>query len=189
LSAASSRRDPLRVRPELFAGGAVVAGALTGPGGQVAGRRKHRDVRADLGDDDLGAAALHAGDAAQQSDRRLERGDALLDRVREPLDRLVQEVQVGEDRADQQRVQVAKAPLERFTQRGHLLPQPALANSTRSLGSVLPARSASSIARPQAPSRSDATQSSLTSVSSSALCNRWASRWRSSICVLRYRVS
>ena len=34
-----------------------------------------------------------------------------------------------------------------------------------------------------------ATQSSLIPVSSSALCSRLASRWRSAICVLRYRVS
>ena len=39
------------------------------------------------------------------------------------------------------------------------------------------------------PRMSVATQSSLMFVSSSALCSRLASRWRSAICVLRYRVS
>jgi hypothetical protein len=62
----------------------------------MACRRERGHVRADLGDDDLGGALLHAGNAAQQPDRRLERGDALLDGVREPVDLLVEEVQVGE---------------------------------------------------------------------------------------------
>jgi hypothetical protein len=55
-------------------------------------------------------------------------------------------------------------------------------------GSLVPATSASSIARPETPRMSVATQSSLMPVSSSALCSRLASRWRSAICVLRYRV-
>jgi hypothetical protein len=66
--------------------------------------RKGGHVAAGLGDDHLGGAALHAGDRAQQLNRRRERGDLLLDRGREALDRLVQEVDVGEDLPDDQRV-------------------------------------------------------------------------------------
>ena len=47
---------------------------------------------------DLGGAPLHAGDRAEQLNRRRERGELLLDRVGEPLDLLVEEVEVGEDR-------------------------------------------------------------------------------------------
>ncbi len=50
----------------------------------------------------------------------------------------------------------------------------------------MPETNASSIARPDLPRMSVATQSSLMPVSSSALCSRLASRWSSAICVLRY---
>ena len=62
------------------------------------------------------------------------------------------------------------------------------ASSANTLGSVVPRHSASSMSRPDLPRMSLATQSSLIPVSSSALCSRLASRWRSWICVLRYRV-
>ena len=91
-------------------------------------------VGADLGDDHLGGAPLNAGDGAQQFNGRLERGDALLDRVGEPLDLLVQEVQVGEDRADQQRVQVVEAAFQSLAQRGDLLPQAAFGQLGEDLG-------------------------------------------------------
>ena len=60
-----------------------------------------------------------------------------------------------------------------------------LASSASTAGSVVPATSASSIARPEAPRMSVATQSSLIPVSSRILCSRFASRWRSPICALR----
>ena len=63
-----------------------------------------------------------------------------------------------------------------------------LASSARTVASVVPDTSASSIARPDAPRMFDATQSSLMPVSSRILCSRLASRWRSAICVLRYLV-
>jgi hypothetical protein len=83
-----------------FAGRLVVAGALAGPGGEVPGCGEHAQVGADLGDQQLGCALLDARDRAQQLNRRPERADLLLDRVREPLDLFVEEVEVGEDRAD-----------------------------------------------------------------------------------------
>src|ERR1044072_8696683 len=87
----------------LFAGGAVVAGALSGPRCEVPGGGEDAHVCADLGDDDFGGAPLNARDRAQQFNGCVERGDAFLDRVREAVDLLVEEVQVREDRADQRR--------------------------------------------------------------------------------------
>jgi hypothetical protein len=57
---------------------------------------------------------LHAGDRAQQPHRVSERGDLLLDRIGEQRDLLVKEVQLGEDRADDQRVLSVKAALQRL---------------------------------------------------------------------------
>ena len=127
--------EPLRSLAGLpgaaLAGGLVVAGALAGPGGEVLGGREDAHVGADLGDDHLGCAPLNAGDRAEQLNGRRERGDLLLDRVREPVDLLVEEVDVGEDRADPQRVQLIEAALERLLERRELRAQPALAPGRR----------------------------------------------------------
>ena len=56
-----------------------------------------------------------------------------------------------------------------------------LARPARTTGSVVPRQSASSIALPETPRMSVATQSSLIPVSSRILCSRLASRWRSPI--------
>ena len=74
--------------------------------------RKARHVGADLDDDAFGTAALDAGDRAQQLNRRRERADLLLDRVREPVDLLVEEVDVREDRADPERVMGVEVTFE-----------------------------------------------------------------------------
>ena len=76
------------------------------------GAGEHAHVRADLGDQDFGGAPLNAGDRAQQLNGPLERGDAFLDRLGELVDLLIQEVQVGQDRSDQQRVQIAETALQ-----------------------------------------------------------------------------
>ncbi len=80
-----------------------------------------RHVGADLADDALGAAALDAGDRAQQLNRRQERADLLLDRVREPIDLLVEEVDMGEDHPDPECVVRVEVALQRLAQRGDLL--------------------------------------------------------------------
>jgi hypothetical protein len=82
----------------------------------------------------LGGALLDAGDRAQQLNRRPERADLLFDRVREPLDLLVEEVQVREDRADQQRVQRLEATLQCLLQRRDLLAQLAAGQLGEHLG-------------------------------------------------------
>ena len=60
-----------------------------------------------------------------------------------------------------------------------------LARSASTAGSVVPVTSASSIARPEVPRMSEATQSSLIPVSSKILCSRFASRCRSPLYALR----
>jgi hypothetical protein len=90
----------------------------------MARRGEDAHVGADLGEDHFGGAPLHAGNRAQQLNGRLERGDARLDRVREQVDLLIEEVQVGQDRADQRRVQLVEAALERFPERRDLPAQP-----------------------------------------------------------------
>jgi hypothetical protein len=106
-------------------------------------------------------------------------------RVREPVDLLVEEVDVREYRADPERVMGVEATLERLAQRRDLLRICARARSARISGSVVPATSASSMSRPDLPMMSAATQSSLIPASSKALCSRLTSRERSWICVLR----
>src|SRR3989304_4479904 len=86
-----------------FAGGAIVAGALAAPGGKVTPGRETTHVGADLSDHRLGRAPLHAGDRAEQLTRARERGELLLDLVGEQLDLLVEEVEGGQGRRDDQR--------------------------------------------------------------------------------------
>ena len=69
-----------------------------------------------------------------------------------------------------------EAALQRLASAGILVRSLPLARSASTSGSVVPATSASSIARPETPRMSVATQSSLIPVSSSALCSRLASR-------------
>ncbi len=73
-----------------------------------------------------GGAPLHAGDRAQQLNRRCERSDLLLDGLGEFGDRLVEVVDVGEDASDDQRVPGFEAALQRLAQRGQLGTQLAL---------------------------------------------------------------
>jgi hypothetical protein len=149
LSAAFSHLEPLRVRPERrLPADWSLPGHLAGPRGQVPGGREDTHVDADLGDDHLGGAGLDAWDRAQKLNRWGERGELRLDRLGEPLDLLVEEVEVGEDRPDQQGVQRVEAALERLFERRIFLRSLPRASSASSSGSVVPWQSASSIARP-----------------------------------------
>jgi hypothetical protein len=70
----------------------------------MAGGWEPGHVASDLAQDDLRGAGLDAGDRAQQLDRRSQGRELLADGVGEPVDLPVQEVDVGEDRADPERV-------------------------------------------------------------------------------------
>jgi hypothetical protein len=113
----------------------------------VPGSGKAAHVGADLSDHGLGGAFGDAGDRGGRGDARCERAELLPDRVREPVDVLIQEVQVGEDRADHQCVVGLEAALQRLAQLRQLLRSLPLASSASTAGSVVPATSASSIAR------------------------------------------
>ena len=118
-----------------FAGGLVVAGAASGPGGEVPGGREHGHVDADLGDDaPRRCGAATPGIVHSSSTAGRERAELLLDRVGEPVDLLVEEVEVGEDRADHQRVMGVEAALQRLAQRRELRAQPALGEVGEHLG-------------------------------------------------------
>src|SRR3954452_512822 len=157
--------QPLRAVARLagpaLAGGLVVAGALAGPRRQVSGRREASHIGPDLGEDAFGAAALDADDRAHQFNRGRERADLLLDGVREAVDLVVEEVDVGEDGADPERVMGVEVPGERFLELRDLLAHLAARELREDLRSVVPATSASSMSRPDLPSTSAATQSSL----------------------------
>jgi hypothetical protein len=109
-----------RCRSSGFSGRAGVNGATAempplpghwpAPRRQVVCRRKARHVGANFGEDGLRAAALDADDGARQLNRGRERADLFLDRVGEPVDLLVEEVDVREDRADPERVVLVEVP-------------------------------------------------------------------------------
>jgi hypothetical protein len=99
--AKSSHFDPSRVLPERhLPADWSLPGHWPGPGRQVTRRRKARHVGADLGQDALRASTLDTDHGAQQLNGRRKRAQLLLDRVREPVDLLIEEVDVREDRPD-----------------------------------------------------------------------------------------
>jgi hypothetical protein len=110
----------------------------------VSGRRKARHVRADLRQDDFRGAPIDTGDGVEQPDLSRERGEAALDLLREPVDGVLEVLDVREQLADEKRVVLAEAALERLAQL-----------------SRVPSTSAASIARPETPSTSEATELSL----------------------------
>jgi len=122
-----SHFEPLRVRPErCLAADWWLPGHCPAHDARCLSVAKTRHVGADLGEDVLCGAFSDAGDRDQQRDgAHAERDKLLLVSVREAVDLLIKEVQVREDRADQQRVQTVKAPLQRVLERGELLAQPA----------------------------------------------------------------
>ena len=96
-------------------------------------------VGAQLGDDHLGGALGDARNRAQKLTLALERAHALLDLCRERADRLIQVLDVRKQMGDQQRVVVAKAPLQRLAQQRQLRAQLAF-GQIRELGGIRGAR-------------------------------------------------
>jgi hypothetical protein len=99
------------------------------------GGGEHAHVAADLSDHHFGGPLCDAGDRGRQCDGGMSgRAQLSLDRVRELVDLLIQEVQVREDRADDQRVVRLEAALQRLTQRRDLRPQLPLGQVGEDLG-------------------------------------------------------
>jgi hypothetical protein len=82
----------------------------------------------------ISTSAARCLDTHQQVTLSRERGDLLLDLRGEPLDRLIEEVDVREDLADDQRVLVPEATDERLAQRRDLLAQLAVCQVREDLG-------------------------------------------------------
>jgi hypothetical protein len=122
---------------------------------------EHRHVHPDLGDHALGGPLGHPGDGVEAvpslregaSTRSLWVSSSAID---------AQVLQVRKGQAHQQGVVVPEpsAP-QRLAQLGELGPQPPPGQLRQHLGSRSPATRAASIARPEAPSTSAATESSL----------------------------
>ena len=84
-----------------FTGAFVLAWAQSAPRDQVTCGGKPQHVWSNLGHDDLGCAATDAGDRVQVVQGDLKRALTLRDLRAESVDRLVQEVNMGQDFADQ----------------------------------------------------------------------------------------
>jgi hypothetical protein len=104
-----------------------------------------------------------------------ERGDHLVDAAVQGGDRALQVLQVGKRQPDQQPMMVAEAAPQRLAQLGELGAQPALGQLGSTPGSRSPATRALRIARPETPSTSVATESSLMPASSRVFWMRWHS--------------
>src|SRR5207245_7269289 len=98
-------------------GARVVAGTHARPAREMAGRWKHRHVRADLGEDRLSRSALDPGDRHPALNLWGERAELLLDVGANGGDRLLEVVEVREDLAEQERMVGAEAARERLAQR------------------------------------------------------------------------
>jgi hypothetical protein len=90
-------------------------------------------------------------------------------------DRSFELLQVRQGQADEQRVVGTKPAPQRLAQLGELGRSRPLASSASVWGSRSPATRAASIARPEAPSTSVATESSLMPASSRVFWARWPS--------------
>ncbi len=178
---------PLRVRAgALLAGGVVVAGALPGPGGEVAAEGKTLMS---------GPISAMMTSAVRRSTPGIVHSSSTAAPKGASRSSIASESRsiCSSRKSRWARIapissacSVVEAALERLAQRRDLLAQPALGQ----LGEHARGRSCRARARRASPGRRRrgcrvATQSSLMPVSSSALCSRLASRWRSAICVLR----
>jgi hypothetical protein len=141
----------------------------------VPGGREHRHVGADLGNDRLRGPLAHPGDGVQPVSSPGERGEHPVDVGIELGDRPLKLLQVRHGQADQQPMMGTKAAPQGLAQLRELGAQPPLGQLSQHLWSRSPATSASSIARPEAPSTSVATESSLMPASSSVFWMRWPS--------------
>ena len=135
------------------------------------GQRGHRDAFAD------------AGDGAESGQDRAVGGN--VDAVGELGDVRSELVDHAQMHADQERVVVAEPAIQGDDEFALLFRRLIRASEARASGSVVPATSASRIARPDTPRMSVATEDSLMPASSSTRSSRLISRTRSRIRVVR----
>src|SRR5262249_46687378 len=159
-----------------LAGGLIVAGTLAGPRRDVARGWKDAHIDADLGDDVLGRTLLDAG-LVQRSSIAAAKGASCSSIAAEMRWICSSRKSICARMAPiKSACRGSNRPSRASRSAGILARILPFARSARISGSVVPAISASSIARPDLPRMSVATQSSLMPVSSSALCSRFVSR-------------
>jgi len=122
-------------------------------------------VRPTLSDQDLRGPPVDPGDGVKEDYLGGERGDHLLDLGRQPLDGLLQVVDVGQDLPGQKSVMGPEASLQGLLEGRELLPEQALGQVGQTSGSRVPATRASTMARPDAPRTLEATEDSFTPAS------------------------
>jgi hypothetical protein len=127
----------------------------------VARAREAAHVRADLGQDRLGRPAADARDRLEPHDLGLERAQPCLDLGRYLGDQPVDRVEVPEEGRQQEALVRTNPALERLEEGVVLVAQPARARAAIVSGSTSPPTRASSIARPEVPTTSEATEASL----------------------------
>ena len=152
----------------------------------MAGRREASHVDPDLGQDDFRSPVVDAWDGIQEPDLSCERDEAPLDLLGEPLDSVLEILDVREQLTDEERVVRVKVTLQRFAKLRELLAQLAfgeLGKDRRIAGAPRRARRASLARRPRARPRPPS--SSLTPASWRTLSRRWTSRVRSWMSALR----
>src|SRR6266545_6288238 len=163
----------------------VVARTQAGPTGEMRRRREHAHIHPDLGDEHLRRPPIHAGDRVQATHLLRKRGDDLGDVRTQRLDHFVELVEVGQQLTDEKGVMGRKRPARAWRNAGSFLRSLPRARSAKTSGSPVPRSKASSIARPETPRTSLATDANLMPASSSTFCSRLASRVCSWISALR----
>ena len=177
MSAPRSHRFPLRVLPDrCFPALSLLPRTKAGPAREVPCRREHAHVHADLGDEDLRRALIHAGDRIQAAHLLRKRGHHLVRVGCDVLDHFVEVVEVGQHLADQKGMMGPKASGERLPQRRELSAQRAARQVGQASGSRVPRVRASSMARPETPRTSLAPDADLMPASSSTFWSRLVSR-------------
>src|SRR5215467_5036075 len=105
----------------VLAGTLVVAGAQACPTGEMPRRGEHAHVDAELGDEDLRGALVHAWDRIEAGQVVREGDDHGVDLGAHRLDRLVEVVEVGKDLRDQKGVMPPEAPTSACRKAGSFL--------------------------------------------------------------------
>jgi hypothetical protein len=120
--------------------------------------REAGHVGPDLGQDDFGGAPVDTREGVEQLDLRRQRGEALLDLPRQPLDGVLEVLNVREQFTDDERMVRAEGPSRASRNWGSFLRSWPRARSANAAGSRVPSTRAASIARPETPRTSEATE-------------------------------
>ncbi|GFP32800.1 hypothetical protein HKBW3S42_01108 [Candidatus Hakubella thermalkaliphila] len=159
----------------------IIRRTNTSPGGQMAMGRKAAHVHSNLSNDCLGRPLTHPGGGADSLDLFGKRGQATFHLLADPFNGFIQKVQMGENLLQHKALMGTETALQSLLALRKLLRSRPRARSATTWGSVLPESRASSMALPETPMTSVATEESLILADSRSLCKRFTSLTRSSI--------